>query len=98
MSVELDPVELGFKRKHSLYLLANSYTKRDRPLPARGVADPPSQESSLGPRRIQGEHVLGRYFTARCIAFEPVANIRRSKPPLLSSTATSTTLQRGALG
>jgi hypothetical protein len=56
MSVELDPVELGFKRKlHALALDACRNTKLDRPIPARGVADPPLEEPTLRSGGLQGE-------------------------------------------
>lgn len=63
MSVELDPPELGFKREHRQHAFLCTHTERGRPLPARGVADPPSQEPSLRPGRIQGKQV-----PARCCA------------------------------
>jgi hypothetical protein len=48
MSVELDPVELGFKRKlRVLALEACRDTKLDRALSARGVADAPPEEPTL---------------------------------------------------
>jgi hypothetical protein len=48
MSVELDPVELGFKRKlRTSALDACRDTKLDRALPARGVADAPPEEPAL---------------------------------------------------
>ncbi|KAH8625581.1 hypothetical protein IG631_19460 [Alternaria alternata] len=47
MSVELDPVELGFKRKLRMQHWGHKDTNLARTLPARGVADPPLEEPAL---------------------------------------------------
>ena len=47
MSVELDPVELGFKRKLLAWHWGHTHTNLARTLSARGVADPPLEEPAL---------------------------------------------------
>ena len=55
MSVELDPVELGFKRKLRMQHWGHKDTNLARTLPARGLADTTAQEPALRPSGLQGE-------------------------------------------
>ena len=86
MSVELDPPELGFKREQCPHAFLCAHTERGRPLPARGVADPPSQEPSLRPRRIQGKQAPACCCVMQEETFGLDADDCRSKPPPPSST------------
>ncbi len=61
MSVELDPVELGFKRKP---LRSSEHTRKvaklGRTVSVRGLPDTPPQEPPLRSGRIQGKSTQKR--------------------------------------